>query len=469
MARILHLHRDAPVRGDDVNRQLALLQRQLDELQSAFDGLRSGRLAFAGNLNLNGFRVTNAGASRTDNDALTLGELLGRLDDLEAEATVLETNAAEDYGGGARQRRLQQRTSRLTDLANDAAAGAIETAIPTVAPPIVAAASSLGTVADPVLFALSDHTHGFVDHIDVYHDVLSGDEPTTVFSLSDTPIAGTDIVSLNGVRLRRVSAPALRTYHEELAGSGTSFVLANTPAPQTEVLTFNALRLRRVAAAPGLNEYSISGATVTLGFTKDAADSLVADYSINVGPGINEYSISGSIVVLGFPKLAGDFLVADYRVAPQTRRTFGEILTGAGTAFTLSRTPVTGSEVLTYNTLRLRRVASSPSVNEYTISGASVTLGFTKGAGDSLLADYDVTQVPAEHVHVYSEELTGTGTSFSLASTPAAGSEVLWFNTVRQRRVAASPSVNEYTISGAAITLGMSKEASDALVADYVV
>jgi hypothetical protein len=47
--------------------------------------------------------------------------LLDRLDQLEEEAAQLETAGAEDYSGGGRQKRLQRRTSRLKDLAEEAA------------------------------------------------------------------------------------------------------------------------------------------------------------------------------------------------------------------------------------------------------------------------------------------------------------------------------------------------------------
>jgi hypothetical protein len=137
--------------------------------------------------------------------------------------------------------------------------------------------------------------------------------------------------------------------------------------------------------------------------------------------------------------------------------TYHEEIAGTGTAFSLANTPVTNSEELYFNTLRLRKVSSGPGINEYTISGANITLGFGKGAGDYFVASYSTATATTSHSHVSNYELTGTGTSFSLPSTPSAGSERLTFNTLRLRRVAAAPGINEYTISGNAVTLGFTR------------
>lgn len=153
----------------------------------------------------------------------------------------------------------------------------------------------------------------------------------------------------------------LHVFHEALTGTGTGpFTLANTPITGSERLHFNTLRLVRVAASPGLNEYTISGASITLGFSKQASDVFLADYD---------------------------------RTGTDTHgHIWAEPVTGTGTGpFPLGNTPVAGSEVLSFNTIRLVRVVSSPGVNEYTISGKDVTLGFSKQASDVFLADYLVT------------------------------------------------------------------------------
>lgn len=107
---------------NDVNDVIVILDHQIEEVRQLVNKVRSGALPFTGDINLGGNRLTNLNSADTDNDALTLGELVDRLDDLEAEAAVLETTGAEDYSGGGRQKRLRQRTSRLKDLIEDTAA-----------------------------------------------------------------------------------------------------------------------------------------------------------------------------------------------------------------------------------------------------------------------------------------------------------------------------------------------------------
>lgn len=112
---------------NDVNDAIVVLDRQIEEVRELVNKVRSGSLPFTGDIDLGGNRLTNLSNADTDNDALTLGELVDRLDDLEAEAAVLETTGAEDYSGGGRQKRLRQRTSRLKDLIEDTAANVIAT------------------------------------------------------------------------------------------------------------------------------------------------------------------------------------------------------------------------------------------------------------------------------------------------------------------------------------------------------
>jgi len=562
---------------DDVNRVVLSISTEIQRVSEQLAHLRSGALSFTGDIDLGGFRVANAGTTQSDDDALTRGELLQRLDELEDEASIFETSAAEGIPGGGRQKRLRRRTSRLKDLIDDTVANTIgdlgfpavvftqddgsgnaelatDTAnliwnnstkrlgirkAPTAGLLHIAGnihlddsvqpslnlqsnagamrqfqlitdgstvfwknlTDNLGTLvvrnssnvdmfavsyAAPSLALSIGATSGVINDSGADYDfrvegvgqanlirtdaalarvgILTA-TPSNTFSVGATSQfqVGTDgdldrikdvpyawpVANASGVLTNNGSgtlswtpAPgASAADHIDIAsdelngGEPTSiFSLSNIPIYGTDILCANGARLRRVGSSPGLNEYTITGSEVTLGFTKAASD----------------------------------FLVADYRVQPNTRRIVNEQLVGTGTSFALSSTPDVGTEVLTRNTIRLRRVGASPGTNEYTISGASITLGIAVVAGEYLVADYDVTQSPVSHTHVYGEELTGTGTSFALANTPVVGSEVLWFNTIRQRRVVAAPSTNEYTISGASITTGMSKAAGDALVADYI-
>lgn len=109
----------------DLNRVIQAIDSDIATLTQKFDQLRSGDLAFTGNIDLGGNRVTNTGSTRKDSDTLTRGELLDRLDEIEEEAALLETAGSEDYFGGGRQKRLLARTSRLKDLVEDTAANII--------------------------------------------------------------------------------------------------------------------------------------------------------------------------------------------------------------------------------------------------------------------------------------------------------------------------------------------------------
>lgn len=117
----------------DVNRAVQTLSDEIDRVDEKLQQLRSGALAFTGDLDLAGFRLTNAGSSEADDDLVTQGELIDRLDEIEEEASVLETQAAEEFSGGGRQRRLRRRTSRLISKIEDTAIGFVEDAVHGVA------------------------------------------------------------------------------------------------------------------------------------------------------------------------------------------------------------------------------------------------------------------------------------------------------------------------------------------------
>lgn len=57
--------------------------------------------------------------------------------------------------------------------------------------------------------------------------------------------------------------------------------------------------------------------------------------------------------------------------------------------FTLSATPIEDSEIGFMNNLSLDKVASAPGVNEYSISGATITLGQAPSSSDELWFRYD--------------------------------------------------------------------------------
>jgi len=62
----------------------------------------------------------------------------------------------------------------------------------------------------------------------------------------------------------------------------------------------------------------------------------------------------------------------------------GGVVDGANAAFTLANAPAAGSVVLFLNGLRLLSGAG----NDYTLTGANITMATAPQAGDVLIADY---------------------------------------------------------------------------------
>jgi len=481
---------DGRVSADAVNAVVAELNTRMRDIADGLaqvQGLDGYKPTFFGDADFGGKRICNVGSTVNDDDVAPRSELVDRaLYSIDGEKHIA-TRPFVARGGlraslpasdpddvltlGQAESQFTAKSHSLLDPADhtDTAAGVVvrgslikgDTTPAWGAFPIGAAlefirVNAAGTDLEYVAGALAG------DHIDVTQEALSGSG--TTFELKYTPITDSLVVTFNAQRMRRIAKA--RQFHEDLSpqGAGTSFTLTYTPEVGTEVLTLNTIRLRRVTAAPSTNEYTISGTAVTLGVATVSGDVLLADYS---APAANEFYLVGRRIFLGMSVGGSDVVFADYRVLPGSVRIHDENMPGVGTVFTAASTITAGTEVVTLNTLRLVRVASGPGLNEYTISGSTITLGVATVAGDVLLIDYDTTVAAVAHTHTYHEALTGTGTAFSLAATPIVGSDALWFNTLRLVRVAAGPGLGEYTITGAAITLGFTKGASDVLVADY--
>jgi hypothetical protein len=75
---------------------------------------------------------------------------------------------------------------------------------------------------------------------------------------------------------------------------------------------------------------------------------------------------------------------------PTPHPTFiSETATGSGTAWTLSQTPTAASAVsCSLAGFVLGRVGATPAVDEFTVSGTSVTLGLSAAAGDKVICSY---------------------------------------------------------------------------------
>lgn len=73
------------------------------------------------------------------------------------------------------------------------------------------------------------------------------------------------------------------------------------------------------------------------------------------------------------------------------------------------------------------------------------------------------------HDHVWHDIPTGLrpGTNFTLTLTPKLGSELVFLNNIQQHRVGSNPGINEYSISGKVITMGLTVDSTDVLEAHY--
>jgi len=107
------------------------------------------------------------------------------------------------------------------------------------------------------------------------------------------------------------------------------------------------------------------------------------------------------------------------------------------------------------------------------LGGIGGKTGYVHGGGDTIKQGTNVTITTDSQGNkvisasgtagtpVYEENITGTGTAFTLAHTPLANSLRLYRGGARQRLT------EDYTISGADITLSIAKEAGEVLIADY--
>ncbi len=152
-------------------------------------------------------------------------------------------------------------------------------------------------------------------------------------------------------------------YHEELGASqaGASWQFSQQHQSGSERVFLNNFPLRRVGSDAGVNEYTINvlAYTITLWTSKSASDFLEVDYAVAT-------DVDHTHVV---QEAVGDGL--------------------SGSSFDLDNTPTTGSDRLFLNNLPLRRVgAGTEGLNEYSISGKTITLWASKETGDHLVADY---------------------------------------------------------------------------------
>ena len=148
-------------------------------------------------------------------------------------------------------------------------------------------------------------------------------------------------------------------------------------------------------------------------------------------------------------------------IIPGTNKVVKEILTGAvdgsNTVFSLSNTPVTGTECIFKNGL-LQMVTA-----DYTIAGAVVTMATAPLTGNVIAGSYDVASTTQKATReVPSGTINGTNAAFTLAHTPLTGSEEVFLN--GQLKFSGV----DYNISGANITMITIPLTSNSLVVNYL-
>ena len=132
-----------------------------------------------------------------------------------------------------------------------------------------------------------------------------------------------------------------------------------------------------------------------------------------------------------------------------------EVPSGSGTAFTLATVPYPESLQL------FRGGARQREGDDFTISGASITLTTTLASGEVLLADYGVNFETVNRIR--DEVPSGSDVTFTLAHTPLSNTLQLFRGGARQQAGAGK----DYTISGAIITLAVTLATGEVLLADY--
>jgi hypothetical protein len=198
-------------------------------------------------------------------------------------------------------------------------------------------------------------------------DLLDG-HGTGYFQLYDADLAAIAALTGNGYPKRTgpdtwtldtAFATHSHVFHETPSGSGAGpYTLSGSPVSGSLVVSVANLRQRPKASSPGLNEYQMV-----------AAD----QFTFGWDP-------------------SGLYICCDYQtaVAVDHSHVVNEEVPGYGLTVYLSSAPQTATETLYFNLLRLRRLASGPpGLNEYTISGNTVTLAAPgKQVGDYMTADY---------------------------------------------------------------------------------
>ena len=138
-----------------------------------------------------------------------------------------------------------------------------------------------------------------------------------------------------------------------------------------------------------------------------------------------------------------------------------ENLSGSGTGFTIANAPINSDLFfLVFLGHFCTRVASSPGVGEYTLSGTTLTLGFTKDTGDELYCWSETLATRALLVGTVSGAKNGSNKNFTLSESIPSGTEpILVHNGMPLNPTGTG--TNHYARTGGGFTLDAAHPAPD--------
>lgn len=220
-----------------------------------------------------------------------------------------------------------------------------------------------------------------------------------------------------------------------------SYSLATASAAGgTTFIIFNGQLLDVVAASPLASQYTLVGTALTVGTAPAATDSLFAFISTSLQSGMVLTAVTGT-------------------------------QDAANTVFSLASAPPASSNVfLAFNGAVQEEVAAAPGVNQFTISGTTITFGLAPAATDVLVAYVQ------EAASVFFQEVVTTGaqdggnTRFAIPFVYAAGYSPLLLvvhNGLILQETTANSMANQFVVSTRAgtttVALGLAPSSSDSL------
>lgn len=219
--------------------------------------------------------------------------------------------------------------------------------------------------------------------------------------------------------------------------------------------------------------FTLSQASITGGVTFFVHNGLVLE-EVALSPGMNQYTLSGTTVTMGVAPDAGDTLTAFISTSGQHGLALTEVVgaqNGSNTLFTLGSAPPSGSNViLVFNGMVQEEVGAAPGVNQFTISGTSITFGLAPNSADVLVAYIQETATVLFREVVLVGEQNGGNVRFTSSFLYAAGytpSILVIYNGLVSQEVTTTPLVNQYTVAlqdgVMTVTVGLAPSSTDTL------